>query len=320
LSAANDAIPLYTGATDAEAGDNPFVGKAGAASRSLNRARIEALPGIEVDQDVIGRSAVELLSARAWRSLICQTAGSLALDPADPDLFFAFDACFDNPATQAEARRLAERMGRRLGYLLLMLVCGDAANRAARPDWDAAHWAYWRAMEQVILAGGLWAGKLGEFGLPAVRAMLRESGCALRLDRSPFGDALPLVGLARHAPPDTARMLLFDFGHTHVKRGTAFYRDGELATLTARPPLIASWQVSGPTDEPLNEAWSRWQWMADLIAAEWRGLDSAAPRQLTAIGVCLAAHLEAGHPLDADRGAYSRLAVLAPHLAIVHTR
>jgi hypothetical protein len=54
--------------------------------------------------------------------------------------------------------------------------------------------------------------------------------------------------------------------------------------------------------------------MSSLIAADWRGLDSAAPRELTAIGLCLAAHLEAGHPLDVG-GVYGRLAVLAPHLA-----
>jgi hypothetical protein len=314
LDAADDSIPLYTGPFGADVADNPFF-IPNAAARSLNRARIEALPGIDVDRDILGHSAVELLSAKAWRSLIGQAAGSLALDPTDPDLFFAFNARFDNPATQAEARRLAERMGRRLGYLLLMLIRGDAANRAARSDWDAAHWAYWRAVERVIIGGGLWAGRLGEVGLPAARAVLRESGYSLSLYRSPFGDSLPLIGLARHAPPDTARMLLFDFGHSKVKRGIATYRDGELVEVTARPPLIAFWKVNGPVELALDEARMRWQWMADLIAADWRGLDLSAPRGPVAIGVCLAAHLEAGHPLDTQRGAYSRLAVLALHLA-----
>lgn len=302
------------GAFGAKAG-NPFTGRAGVAARSLNRARIEALPGIEVDQDILGHSAVELLSARAWRALMSQAAGSLALDPAAPDLFHAFNACFDNPAIQAEARRLAERMGRRLGYLLLMLVRGDAANRAARPDWGAAHWAYWREVEQVIIAGGLWAGKLGEAGLPAARAVLGEAGCSLSVTRSPFGDALPLMGLARHAPPDTARMYLFDFGHTKVKRGTATYRDGELVALTALPPLDTPRGAPGPDDQIMNEARTRWQWMSDLIAADWHPLDSSVPRPLTAIGLSLATHLEAGHPLATDRGLYSRLGILAPHLA-----
>lgn len=297
------------------AGDSPFTGTAGAAARSLNRARIEVLPGIAVEPDILGRAAGDLLSAAAWRALLGQAAAALSLDPADPDLFFAFNTRFDHPAARDEARRLAERMGRRLGYLLLMLVRGEEANRAARPDWNAAHWAYWHEVAQVIIAGGLWAGKLGAAGLPAARAVLREAGCSLALYRSPSGPSLPLLGLARHAPPDTGRMLLFDLGHTNVKRGTAIYRDGRLIALVPMPTLATPRIAPAPAGQALDEARTRWRWMLDLIAADWHHLDRAVPRELTAVGISLATHLEAGHPLDADRGIYGRMAGLAPHLA-----
>jgi hypothetical protein len=247
--------------------------------------------------------------------MIRQVAGDLALDPGDPDLFFAFNARYDNPATRDAARALAERMGRRLGYLLLALVRGDAANRAVRPEWDAAHWAYWAGMERAIIAGGLWAGRLGEAALPATQAILQDARCPLAVERAPLGDALPLLGLARHAPPDAACMLLFDFGHTRVKRGAATYRGGKLVALATQPALPAACATTGSAGQTTDEAQARWRWMADLIAKEWQALEPDVPLARTAIGLSLATHLEAGHPLDSDRSAYSRLAALAPHLA-----
>lgn len=166
-------------------------------------------------------------------------------------------------------------------------------------------------MERVIIAGGLWAGRLGEAALPAARAVLRQAGCSLAVERVSSGDALPLLGLARHASPDTTRMALFDFGHTRVKRGTAIYRGGELVALATHPSL----PVIETSPDPAEEARARWRWMAGLIETELRRLDPALPREMTAIGLSLATHLEAGHPVEKDRGAYSRLAALGPHLA-----
>lgn len=315
MLAANDRIPIYTGAASTTGGSHPFAGKTAASARSLNRARIEALPDMVIDRDILGHTAVELLSARAWTDLIRHKAGSLNLDPDDPHLFFDFNKRLDDPATRKEARRLAERMGRRLGYLLLMLARGDAANREARPEWSEVHWAYWREVEQVIIAGGLWAGNLGEAGLPATHNVLRTAGCRLSVERSPFGDSLTLIGLARHAPPDTARMLLFDFGHTWVKRATATFRDGQLVDLTFQSPLPAAAGASILTPDKMDEAAALWSWMAGQIEHDWRRHVVPAAHESTAIGISMAAHLENGHPLDASRGRYSHLAALAPHLA-----
>ena len=314
MPAANDRIPIYTGAASTTGGDHPFAGKTAAAARSLNRARIEALPDTVIDRDILGHTAAELLSARAWRELIRQTPGSLNLEPDDSHLFFDFNERLDDPATRKEACHLAERMGRRLGYLLLMLARGDAANREARPEWSEVHWAYWREVEQVIIAGGLWAGNLGAAGLPATHNVLRTAGCRLSVERSPFGDSLTLIGLARHAPPDTARMLLLDFGHTWVKRATAAYRDGQLVDLTLQSPLPAAAGASIHTPDKMDETAALWSWMAGQIENDWRRHVLPAAPESTAIGISMAAHMENGHPLDASRGRYSRLAALAPHL------
>ena len=150
-----EAIPLFTGSLPA---DNPFAA-ADAPARSLNRARLVELPVVVGVEDLLGRSASELLSATAVTALVRTTADRLALDPNAPDLLRAFDASFDDPKSSPAALAVAQEVGRRLGALLLMLWRGDTANRAARPEWGEAHWATWRAMRRVVIGGGQVAGR-----------------------------------------------------------------------------------------------------------------------------------------------------------------
>ena len=304
-------IPIFTGGL---AADNPFAA-ADAAARSLNRARLVELPGVAGVADLLGRSASELLSAAAVTGLVRAAADRLALDPDAPALLRAFDGCFDDPATHPAALAVAGEVSRRLGALLLMLWQGDAANRAARPEWNAAHWAYWAAVQRVVAGGGLMAGRLGEAAVPAAGAFLAAAGCPITIERSPYGDAIALVGLARHAPADAERMLLFDFGHTAVKVGLATYRDGRLIEVTRRPslppPCEDSWyEHSGP-----EWARARWERMASAIAAAWAAMVPPGAGERVAVGLCLASHLQNGHPVGQDRGCYTVLRELAPHLA-----
>ena len=55
--------------------------------------------------------------------------------------------------------------------------------------------------------------------------------------------------------------------------------------------------------------------MRDLVAADWRSLVTTGERSRTAVGLSLATHLRDGHPFVTDHGPYSRLGLLAPHLA-----
>ena len=304
-------IPIFTGGL---AADNPFAA-ADAAARSLNRARLVELPGVAGVADLLGRSASELLSAAAVTGLVRAAADRLALDPDAPALLRAFDGCFDDPATRPAALAVAGEVGRRLGALLLMLWQGDAANRAARPEWNAAHWAYWAAVQRVVAGGGLMAGRLGEAAVPAAGAFLAAAGCPITIERSPYGDAIALVGLARHAPPDADHMLLFDFGHTAVKNGLATYRDGALVAVARRPslppPCEAEWYAhAGP-----QWARARWARMAAAVVEAWAAAISPGKGESVAIGLCLASHLQDGHPVGRDRGCYTALGELAPHLA-----
>ncbi len=307
---AGSTIPLFTGCLPA---DNPFAA-ADATARSLNRARLVELPGVAGVAFWLGRSASELLSKAAIAALVRDAVG-LPLPDADADhLLRAFDGSFADPATRPAALAVAGEVGRRLGALLLMLWRGDAANRAARPEWDDAHWAYWRNVRRVVVGGGLLAGRLGEAAVPVAGVFLAANGCPISVERSPYGSAIVLVGLARHAPADTERMLLFDFGHTAVKRGLATYGNGALLGIERRPslppPCEERWyDHAGP-------AWARrrWEVMAAMIADTWAAVPPEA-RGCVAIGLSLASHLQDGHPIGQDRGCYTALGELSPHLA-----
>jgi hypothetical protein len=307
-----DGIPLFTGPA-AEATTNPFLTTGDALARSLNRVRLVAAPGVATSEGILGHTASELLSAAAICELVREAAGALGLSSDDPRLLHAFNRCFDDPRARPAGLAIADIAGRRLGVLLLVLWRGDPANRAARPEWGDAHWGYWRAVRRVVIGGGLFAGRLGAAAVPVANDFLAAAGCPIAVERSPWGVALPLAGLARHAPPDAARMLLFDFGHTSVKRGLAIHRDSELVEVIRRPSLPAPGR--GALDESQTTTARRWHDMRALIVADWRALHDAGQAESTAIGLVLAAHLRDGHTLDSDRSGYGRLGRLAPHLA-----
>ncbi len=309
-----DAISLATGPRRVTSVAHPFFA-ADAAARSLNRARLVELPGVAGVEGLLGRSASELLSAAAVTSLVRAAAGRLALDPDAPALLRAFNAVFDEPQTRPAALVVAEEVGRRLGALLLMLWRGDAANRAARPEWDDAHWAFWQTVQRVVVGGGLLAGRLGEAAVPAAAAFLAVAGCPIGVERSPYGDAIALVGLARHAPAGAAHMLLFDFGHTAVKRGLATYRRGRLIDLARPPSLPPPCEDGWPAHAGPQWARQRWERMAAAIAAAWAAEVAPGRGERVALGLCLASHLQDGHPIGRDRGCYTALGELAPHLA-----
>ncbi|MBL8056131.1 MAG: hypothetical protein JNK29_05500, partial [Anaerolineales bacterium] len=212
---------------------------------------------------------------------------------------------------------VARVFGRRLAYLLLMLTHGGAPNRAARPEWSDAHWAFWAEVRRVVVGGGLLAGALGRAALPAARELLAEHGSALSLEHSPFGPHLALVGLARLAAP-SGRRLVFDFGQTAVKHGLARHtalRSPEtgsaLAELKVWPaaPTPCGDPEAPAADEGTVRA--RWAAMSALISADWRQAGGPAP----ALALSVACYLSGGHPSPAERGCYASLQSLGPNLA-----
>lgn len=195
--------------------------------------------------------------------------------------------------------------------MLAALRLGHPANRAARPDWTDAHWAYWASVQRVVVGGGLVSGRLGEIAVDAAAETVRAAGAPnLAVKRSPFGRWLPLLGLAASVPCEAGRALIFDFGQTAVKRGLATLAEDLVTALDLLPVLPSPCHLLSADDGPTG-ATARWAAMRDQIAATWREVSAGGA---LSIGICVASHMQAGHPLPTDRGCYGSLQQLAPHL------
>jgi hypothetical protein len=85
------------------------------------------------------------------------------------------------------------------------------------------------------------SGHLGRRMIETTAAMLTENGLdgMAQLERSSYASALPLIGVARHAPPDAKVMRVFDFGQTAVKVGTGHYENGALVRMDILPSRTA---------------------------------------------------------------------------------
>lgn len=285
---------------------------------SLNRAVIADLPGVALDDAVRGQTGYQLLSAKTLADLIRTQAAVLQLDPGQGDdmLNRAFDACLisDTPLVRAAAKKIAQSMGRNLGYLLLTLRRGDAANRTARPEWSDSYWQVWAGIRQVILGGGLVSGHLGHIICEVVLEILREGGCDDLIVRlSPYRTALPVIGVARYAPQDCNMALAFDGGQTAIKRALAIFGRTGLREIHLLPSIPT--EGDNPATIPENHI-TRAAWQLDRILTI---IDQTRVEAMNAhhaplhmpVLVSLALPMRNGHPLITQHGTY----MLWTHLA-----
>lgn len=292
---------------------NPFTLQPDFISPSLNRLRLVALPGIDLPADVAGQLGYDLLSAAALRQMVQPHAAVLGLDEHDPQLLPRFDACLQTAVPHPRAHDIAHQYGRRLGWLLLALKQGDPANRAARPDWQNAHWSWWAQINAIWLGGGLMSGALGQLAAAAAQTIVQSAGFpTFTVQVSPFARDLPLYGLARLLPATATAALLFDFGHTQVKRAIAQVTPIG-PTVTLLPACPAPCEAYTYTPWPTDAAAQVHTGMLNLIAATWQTVPDTPPLLLLSI----ATYLYKGHPYptQANTGCYSRLQALCPHLA-----
>jgi hypothetical protein len=283
---------------------------------SLNRVRIVDLPGVALESPVKGKSAYELLSAQALTDYLRAHADALGLDAGHSDaarLPVAFDRCFeaDDERIRAAAEEAAGHFGRRLGYFILTLKRGDAANRRAREEWDDTYWAYWASIREIWLGGGLVSGHLGRRLRQYAQTVLAEAGtldCTLHLSSYPL--ALPLLGAARCFPPESQAGLVFDFGHSYIKRACALYENGTLMALRLLSPLAADWTelAEDPTDR--SRRWA--ERMISVVADTWQATRTSglAPVMVASI----ASYVVDGQPAAYDRGIYAQLRMISDNL------
>ncbi len=316
--------------------ENPFLHNDPFITPSINRVRVVDLPGIVLPEAVRGRLGYEFLSAAALAGRIRRQAGVLGLNPDRPDLIRAFDGCLTAtsaalstgvfPQNLRVASSICQEHGRFLGYLLLTLKRGDPANRAARPDWDGRHWAWWAQIETVWLGGGMVSGHLGPIMAEAAQTVVRDGGFPdFAVYVSPYGRNISLAGAARmaqneknlrHPRSSTSQSLVFDFGHTSVKRAVAQFADGRLQTLIPLPSLPAPCEPYDYHGWSLGASEETLRGMVTAVAQTWQDAHQQGRTLGPIIVISLACYLQNGHPIPAhlETGCYARLQTLTGHL------
>lgn len=294
---------------------NPFLNPEHFVSPSLNRVVLAELPRGALPTAVRGQTAYDLLQADALRQRVVDKATELGLDANAADLLAAFDRCLVSGSPVAQA--VAEEYGRFLAYLLLVLKRGDAANRAARPEWGAAHWAWWGRIERVWLGGGLLRGGLGKTAVFAAQQLLRQNNLPdFAVHLSPHGANLPLHGLATLAPAGTQALLLADLGHTSIKQAVAFYEAGRLARLEPLPSAPSGCNPHHNDRRDLESVLIHGKQVADQLAALWRLGRRNGWLLGNTMAVSIACYLLNGQPPPGEYGCYGRLGLLTDNVAV----
>ena len=290
---------------------------------SLNRVRLLATPPFALPPEVVGMRAYDLLAACKLAAIVREEAAALGLltdrDSDDDTLLRRFDACFvaSDAAVRAAADRIARRFGRALGALVLTLRRGDPAARAARPDWDERYWRWWAGITTIIVGGGLVSGRLGPRLVAQAARTLAEAGmtdCTLELAARP--GILPLVGAARSLPPGISAAIVYDFGHSFIKRARTTYDGGLLVRLDTLPPRPSRWldNFSGPVPQS-EQLTGLAEHMVGVLAETWRGEAVTRPDLAPQFVVSLAAYMRDGQPLTSQGGVYAALSALGSNLA-----
>ncbi len=282
---------------------------------SLNRVLLADLPGLPVEPGVIGYSAYDLISSAALATLVRASADALDVDPDQPDsaLCVALDARIDSPdpVVRAATDAVVRQIGRNLGWVLLALRRGDAANRAARPEWTDEHWAHWGRVRSVWLGGGMVSRWSGPPIVEHAREVLSAYAAQDEIVRlSPYGGWLPLVGAARQAPGEVTSALVMDFGGTRIKRARAIYTDQGLAALNIYPACPTDWDaITASTAVPRERAARLLERMVDAAVEAWPGADC------TTLVASIAAYVTNGQPQEYQGGGYVLLRDLSDNAA-----
>lgn len=296
---------------------NPFITETSFASPSLNRVRIQKLPGDQFEDQFRGQSGYTLLSSAALKVMIADQRSRLGIDGDSKNLLRDFNDCFDSPSNEVRqtARQIADAYGRRLALLILTLKQALPENRRARVSWNEAHWECWKQISTIHIGGGLVAGSMGPLAIESAKKTVRLwRDAEIEIQLSPLAAKLPLAGLARTAPPEAKAMLVLDFGNTSIKRAVADFQSTDtcfLRSLADLPAPIDLFLPEKPTEKYVQQLASQ---VICTVAKSRQEAVHHAGSLGPVIGMSLACYLMNGQPPPSEMGQYGCLQLLSSNL------
>lgn len=197
-----------------------------------------------------------------------------------------------------EEDSLAKEIGRRLSAILFVLKNGKGLEKCDRD--------FWNHCKSIYLAGYYFCGRFGKAVEKSVKENLRIGGITNIVLRRFDTEITPsLLGCGKFGKPSVKDRLVFDFGHTNVKRGFVRYRNAELECVKEFPYIPISRFAKG-TDaiegEQLNEI------IVSVIVGTYHEVREIGGNVSEEIVMCIANNILDGHV--ASRGRYGVLSSL----------
>ncbi len=284
---------------------------------SVNSVRIEKLPIKGIDDDIEGKRADEIFSARIISEDIRSSAERMKVDVSqysfrDLPRFLSDNMLSEDVLAQRLSQQMAKKYGNRLGLLLLTLKRGEEDNRRVRHDWSDEHWEYWRNIRTVILTGGLAGGMLGKRFKEQIQYVFDMAGekcydIKLFENSSHIGS----FGCAKLVPYDDKVFPVFDFGQTKLKRCIVTKRAGEISNINVLPsvPSINMELDFSDSDENYSRAMELHRYLLNVLCETCKEVSLEEGERGEA--VISIANYVVGGTLNTFRGGYAKLSLLA---------
>jgi hypothetical protein len=288
------------------------------------------LPLYGIEDSMEGKSMSELFGAGIIIDEIKNCADALGINLSDyktMDLPKILDEKIDEG--NEEAIRIARKYGSRLGMFFLVLKTGLYENRAAREDWDDEHWEYWANIDTVYLAGGLAAGRMGEYMFMVVKEMFEKANVPMyNIVRNTNSSEMGAKGCLTVLEDDNDVHILFDFGQTKIKRLIAvrrYYKDNEedtaddsfdkeytLIKLPSIKSINMDWYVED-VKERRRQAEELHKYIVENIVNTYNEALQYGDIRWEII-ISIASYVKEGR-INSDRSGYAKLCMLSPNYA-----
>ena len=250
-----------------------------------------------------GLTAKELCASRV---IMARLQGFLSARGAavGKDWLDRFVNCLNDPACAATAHDCVEAVAHNLCRVLLTL---RGVTPYPHPGWSEAHWAHWRSVKRLYLAGGMLGTQLGPTLLAAMQQRLKESGLNdLELVLTDHPPIISIIGAARDAARSCENALLFDLGHTNIKCGSLSRADDRFQIHSY--PLIPSREMQWDCSE-LGAAQILDEHIQDVITALYLQVLTEGREPGSTISISIANYVTADRL--ATRGGYAKLSLIA---------
>lgn len=191
---------------------------------SLNRGVMAKVPLKGIEDSIEGMTFQDIFSTKSIVEGIKEIADKYNINARKYvdsylPLFVEESLLSDEVVLRNFANAVVNKFGNRLGLIFLTLKLGEKENRDARDDWTEEHWEYWKNIDNIILVGGLASNLFGRRLKEQIYYIFDQAGVKpyniTLFDNATF---VGVQGCAQYLAKDNATSLVFDFGHTNIKR------------------------------------------------------------------------------------------------------